>query len=179
MMDEEDLHSAAKSGDAAAVARCLAAGISPEARDPNGNTPLVRCARYGSLEAAKALLKGGAAIESANADGLTSLIFAAKEGQLELVQFLLQAGANKEAKDSNMSTALLYASYHGHVEVVRVLLAAGCSKSPVNAFGARSRPARWQQAALSPFKHAHSLPRLAGKTAGDLATPEVRAAGLL
>src|SRR6185295_8875657 len=54
------LHAAAAKGDAAAIARLIAAGEKPNVQDSHGRTPLHVAAHFGHQAAAQALLKGGA-----------------------------------------------------------------------------------------------------------------------
>jgi ankyrin repeat protein len=99
------LVTAAGEGDAAAVARLLAAVADPNAsvpgRAPSGQafqtTALREAAGNGRLEAARLLLEGGADPSRADGDGITPLMGAAVRGQLEVLRLLLGRGTAVDA----------------------------------------------------------------------------------
>jgi ankyrin repeat protein len=128
---------AAQTGDAAAVARLLAAGADPSAlvtgRDASGestglqSTPLYAAARYGQLKAARVLLDAGAGPSLANSEGSTPLMLAAEEGTLEVLRLLLARGAAVDAVDPRDGcTAFHYACYNNHPGCAEALVQAGC-----------------------------------------------------
>ncbi|MDI6812191.1 MAG: ankyrin repeat domain-containing protein [Desulfitobacteriaceae bacterium] len=114
-------------GDVAVVRLFLASGMSPDARDKEGLTPLIAAAYNGHLEAARLLAGRGADLNGREAKfGGTALIHAARNGHPEVVRMLLEKGANPEIADTKEGrTALLWAVRHNHSEVVRALLDRG------------------------------------------------------
>jgi ankyrin repeat protein len=96
----DQLAQAALQGDAAAVARLLAAGADPNAsvpgQMPSGevvqSTALCEAATTGQLEVVRLLLDAGAQPGRAAGDGTTPLMAAAGEGQLEVLRLLLARG---------------------------------------------------------------------------------------
>ncbi len=59
-----ELVTRAGEGDAGAVARLLAAGVDPNARDRNGNTALILAADKGYIDVVRVLLERGAAVKT-------------------------------------------------------------------------------------------------------------------
>jgi uncharacterized protein len=130
------LHAAAARGEAAEIARLIAAGAAREARDAQGRTALHVAAFAGQREAVRALVAGGAdpnAFESARYDILT---IAAVAGDGELVRLAVSLGANPRLVTSPYTgTALIAAAHLGHVAVVQALIEAGAPLDHVNNLG--------------------------------------------
>lgn len=84
------LHSAAVSGDVAAIRSLLAGGADVNARDEGRSTPLHMAALLGDVAAIRALLTGGADINARAEEGVTPLHFAAMR---KLVLAALEADA--------------------------------------------------------------------------------------
>ena len=99
---EDNIWSAAKNGDLAAIERHLQDGADIDGINPAfGQTPLVRAALVGQLEAVDWLLQNGAAVNGRTKDGGTPLHAAAFLGRVEVAKLLLQHGADTEAKNNN------------------------------------------------------------------------------
>jgi ankyrin repeat protein len=133
-------------GRTAIVERLVAAGASPEARQP-AELRLLLAAESGDLEALRASLADGVEVDAPDRResqrGRTALMLAAAEGHEVLVAALLEAGADttrsddageKKARqtfalmmrnDARGRTALHLAAAAGHAGVVRLLMAAG------------------------------------------------------
>ena len=108
-------------------------GADCEARaEPDGESPLVKAARYGHAECVAALLKAGAAPDAAGRDG-TALTHAAAAGALQAVEALLAAGANPGLADDAGNTPLGLATRHGHIRCVHRLAVAGTFAAPAPA----------------------------------------------
>jgi ankyrin repeat protein len=147
------LLNAAMKGDAAAVARLLAAGADPNAlvteRLPSGevvqSTALVMAGRPDNLlaaghdpdrvlaailasrEAARLLLDGGADPSLAGGDGCTPLMNAAGDGHLKALRLLLGRGAAVDAVHPVSGwTAFHDACCYNHAECAEALARAGC-----------------------------------------------------
>jgi general secretion pathway protein A len=115
----------AEVGNLAEVQALLAAGVSPEARDGAGMTPLMLAVVHDHGAVAEQLLAGGADVNASDDGGVTALMLAASNGRAALLQRLVARGANVDARTRAGWTALIYAAWNGHQSVVRRLLAAG------------------------------------------------------
>jgi hypothetical protein len=135
----ELLVKAAYAGDAAAVARLLAAGADPHASvgvpNPAGlgsgqvlrTTPLCVAAGSGRLEAARVLLEGGADPSLAGGDGFTPLMLAAGRGHPEVLRLLLGCGAAVDAVHPRNGTAAFHAAcINNYPDCAEALAQAGC-----------------------------------------------------
>src|SRR6266498_4678422 len=71
------LLAAARGGDSAAVARALAAGATPNARNRVGETALVIALKAGRTELAQQMIDSGADVNLAAVNGITPLMAAA------------------------------------------------------------------------------------------------------
>jgi ankyrin repeat protein len=117
------LHEAAAAGDAVAAAALLRAGADPDAKEPEGHTPLYRAS---AGEVARVLLAAGAAadVTSGPTRG-TPLHQAARRGSCPVAAALLDHGANVEARDAKGETPLRRAVNCRQAEVVRELVRRG------------------------------------------------------
>jgi ankyrin repeat protein len=121
-----DIHQAAYQEKLESVREQLAQGISPDARNRYGMTPLALAAEAGNLRIVQLLLEHKANPNLALPGGETPLMTAARTGRLEVVQALLAAGADPNAKeDAKGQSALLWAAAEGHADVVQALIEAG------------------------------------------------------
>jgi len=103
-----DVFSAIRSGDIAAVKTALLAAADVNGRDSEGSTPLMYAALYSNTECMRLLLDRGADPNAANQAGGVALIWAA--GNLDKVQLLVERGANVNAQSKLGKTALLAAA---------------------------------------------------------------------
>jgi cytohesin len=126
------IHAAARKGDAKAVQRRLALGISPNSRHLLSlDTPLIEAARRGHLDTVKVLVEGGADVNLQGEAFYGPLHCAAYSGHLETVKYLLEHGASVglfEGHDRPLNSA----AQAGHVHIAKVLLA---HKADINAQG--------------------------------------------
>ena len=116
---------AVKIGNKAVVKILLANGAQIEARDNNGDTPLLCAANYGHKDVVEILLKNKARIEATDRVRGTPLHNAAMCGSKAVVEILLANGAQIEAADKEGGTPLHNAAMCGHKDVVVILLANG------------------------------------------------------
>jgi ankyrin repeat protein len=122
---ETQLHQAARAGDLSLLQARLQQGISPDARDPNGRTPLLEAAAAGQITAMELLLAKGARVNLSSPDGETPLIAAARRGNLDALQLLLDSGADLNRRSRGYGTALEAAERLGHSEAAALLRRAG------------------------------------------------------
>lgn len=121
---------AASDGNTAALSFLLHVGANANAREAEGETPLMYAAVEGRSEAVLFLLRSGAEINAVSMNNETALGRAAAMGRTETVRILVEKGANIERGGNHGSTPLMYASSQGHLQIVRLLLKKG---SQVNA----------------------------------------------
>jgi ankyrin repeat protein len=110
----------------------------PDARSPDGFTPLHLAVFGRNPAAAKALIEAGAdldAISSATFAQVTPLGTAAAFGVDDLARLLLHAGADPNATGDHGSTPLHAAATNGNRELVELLLAHGASSAVRNRHG--------------------------------------------
>jgi uncharacterized protein len=132
------LHWAVYNNDEDLVAKLLAAGANPDARNDYASTPLAEAAVVGNTAIIRRLLKAGADVESPNADGQTALMVVARSANVEAAQLLLKAGANVNAHEAwRGQTALMWAAAQSQPAMVKLLIKRGAKvneRSSLNNF---------------------------------------------
>ena len=101
-----DPWAAAIIGDLDTLQRALEAGLSPDAREPNGSTPLILAAMFGQTDLVPFLIERKAQVNIQNNDGSTALIVAAFFGHPDIVTLLLESGAETDLRNNDGVTAL-------------------------------------------------------------------------
>ena len=102
-----DLVAAIRNADGRAIGLLLAAGADVNARDAEGNTPLILASLYASPECVKLLIQKGADVNAANKAGATALIRAATN--YESTRLLVDAGAKVRVQTALSNTPLILA----------------------------------------------------------------------
>ena len=125
--DAPDLFRAVRDDDRAAVQQLLRQGANPNAREPDGTTPLGWAAVRANAEITELLLKAGANANLTNELGLGPLALAVANGPLALVEQLLAAGADPNVARENGENPLMTAARLGRVDVLERLLANGAA----------------------------------------------------
>ena len=97
---------AARAGDVDAVREAVSAGLSLDARDGLGRTPLVVAVVHGRKRCVDVLLDGGADPETPSGHRSRPLAYAAFRGDAALCARLLGAGADPNKKAADGWTAL-------------------------------------------------------------------------
>ncbi|MEC4735587.1 MAG: ankyrin repeat domain-containing protein [Wolbachia endosymbiont of Halictus tumulorum] len=118
------LHSAVRSDDGEVVKLVLKETQSPciDAKDTEGDTPLMWTAETGYVNAAQVLLEYGASVEAKNNNGMTALHWAAKNNHIEVMKLLIGKGANVNVQDNYGKTPLNCAREEGHGEIAGYLV---------------------------------------------------------
>jgi len=130
---EQQGHNAPEPSWVTTVRLLLDSGANIEARNAEGDTPLLRAAAYGQTEIFQLLLERGAKMNVREKLGMTPLIAAAcacavatMNGTYDILKILLQNGVDVNAKDHDGRTALmLAASSPDDVSSVKLLLSHG------------------------------------------------------
>ncbi len=132
------IHRGARMGSSMLVQGQLSKGVSPDARDKHGNTPLhyVRNKRTATI-----LIVNGADVNAKNNDGVTPLhlvplkstFFEKLTGGLSNV--LLKNGADPNVKDNGGNTPLHDAARFGQVKMIGLLLKHGANPDTKNVEG--------------------------------------------
>ncbi len=148
-----DLVKAIRNADAQVVRELIENGADVNARDADGNTPLILASFYASPECVALLLEQGADADVANRAGVTALVRAATN--YEKTRVLVDAGAKVGVRTSDLgNTPLILASRRaGNSRTVKLLLERGASATERNNVG------------ISPI--------ISGAASGDLETVRV------
>jgi hypothetical protein len=119
------------------VAIMLGHGADIEAKDVQGNTPLMLACERGDFLVVVELLDTDAVLNTANwATGMTPLMRACKSKNDELLGELMHRGADVGALDNNRCSALHHACMSGYVLGCVTLLNAGVDADLQDIFGA-------------------------------------------
>ena len=134
---DRDLIEAARKGDAAGIARLLAAGADVDARDSANRTALHHATEDNHMAAAIALIEAGADVNASDGASIdhTPYLLAGARGYLEILVPMLAHGADLASTNGYGGTALIPACERGFVEVARVLIEAGTDLDHVNRMG--------------------------------------------
>jgi uncharacterized protein len=106
-----------------------------EAKDADGNTPLLAAVNRSDTIEVRRLVEAGADVNAATASGVTPLMNAAGMGNKEAVELLIQKGANVNHKTSGNYTPLMQAALLGQTEIVKILLDAGADPAVTDTGG--------------------------------------------
>ncbi|MDE0092482.1 MAG: ankyrin repeat domain-containing protein [Oligoflexia bacterium] len=117
----EELLEAVKKNQIESVQKLLDQSADVNARNNNGETPLILASYYGRPKIAQILLNRGALVNAQNNNGWNSLMFAAYYGHPEIVHQLLNKGIDVHAKNNKSETASILASYYGRANIINLI----------------------------------------------------------
>jgi ankyrin repeat protein len=122
-----DLVTAIRDADAPAVCKLVENGADVNARDAEGNTPLILASFYASPKCVALLLEKGADANAANEAGVTALIRAATN--YEKARLLVDAGAKVWTRTADLGNTplILAARRAGNSRTVKLLLERGAN----------------------------------------------------
>ncbi|QJT94850.1 ankyrin repeat domain-containing protein [Wolbachia endosymbiont of Diaphorina citri] len=92
-----------------------------DAKDTEGDTPLMWAAESGRVNAAEVLLDHGASTEVKNNYGMTALHWAAKENESRVAKLLIDKGADVYAEDKDGKKPIDLARERNHSSVEKLL----------------------------------------------------------
>jgi ankyrin repeat protein len=130
-----ELLAAAAAGQAAEVARLIAAGADIEARDSQGRTALLLAVAGNHVAMAKALLAAGASPNAQAANRDTPWLLAGASGRTEIVAAMFPHKPDLTIRNRYGGNALIPACERAHVETVKLLLTSGIDVDHVNDLG--------------------------------------------
>lgn len=130
-----DLLAAAKAGHAAEVSRLIAAVTDLNARDAQGQTPLLLAVAGNHVAVARALLAAGADLNAQAANRDTPWLLAGASGRSEIIAAMLPLKPDLSIRNRYGGNALIPACERAHVETVRLLLTSGIDLDHVNDLG--------------------------------------------
>ena len=130
-----DLVTAIRDADAQAVRKLIENGADVNARDAEGNTPLILASFYASPKCVALLLEKGADANAANKAGVTALIRAATN--YEKTRLLVDAGAKVRVRTADLGNTplILAARRAGNSRTVKLLLEHGADATERNNAG--------------------------------------------
>jgi len=130
------LLAAAARGDAAEIAKLVAAGGNVNVRDGYGRTPLHVAAYGGHVDAMRALARAGGDVNALERDRYDMVTIAAVADDVRTLDAALALGNSAKNVTSRYDgTALIAAAHLGHDGVVRSLIVAGAPLDHVNNLG--------------------------------------------
>jgi ankyrin repeat protein len=115
------IHDAAAAGDVAAVMSLIKGGVSPNALDEAGETPLIVASRTDRKEVANVLVQLGADARIASPNGTTPLHAAALTDDANLIYVLTGVRPDVNARDADGDTPLMLAAEAGKGQAVTAL----------------------------------------------------------
>ena len=130
-----DLVAAIRDADALAIRRLIDNGAGVDARDAEGNTPLILASFYASPNCVQLLLEKGADVNAANQAAVTALIRAATDH--EKARLLVDAGARVGVRTADLGNTplILAARRAGNSRTVKLLLERGADARERNDAG--------------------------------------------
>jgi ankyrin repeat protein len=124
-----------RNGDLQGLRDALDHGASANARDAEGNTPLMLAAVYADVSCAKLLLEGGAEVNVTNNAGATPLMRATFD--YDKLRLLVDHGADVDARSALGNSALMLAARPANSHrAVGLLLSHGADAKATNNWGA-------------------------------------------
>lgn len=126
---DQDIIREAAFGSNDQVEKLLKQGADPNARNEQGDTPLIAYAKKngGNPELINLLLEAGADIDAVDKDGNTALIELVRCGKSQSLQWFLEAGADWDKENNKGQTAHMIARNNHHSDVYELLERAGAA----------------------------------------------------
>ena len=126
---------AAARGDLETLKRLIATGISLEAANAAGETPLHLAVKHNQLAAAVLLIEGGGNINAQAANKDSPWLLAGALGRTEMLRHMIPKGPDFSLRNRFGGNALIPACERAHVETVKLLLTTKMDVNHVNNLG--------------------------------------------
>ena len=126
---------AAARGDLETLKRLIATGISLEAANAAGETPLHLAVKHNQLAAAVLLIEGGGNINAQAANKDSPWLLAGALGRTEMLRHMIPKGLDFSLRNRFGGNALIPACERAHVETVKLLLTTKMDVNHVNNLG--------------------------------------------
>jgi len=126
---------AAARGDLETLKRLIATGISLEAANAAGETPLHLAVKHNQLAAAVLLIEGGGNINAQAANKDSPWLLAGALGRTEMLRHMIPKGPDFSLRNRFGGNALIPACERAHVETVKLLLTTKIDVNHVNNLG--------------------------------------------
>jgi ankyrin repeat protein len=127
---EEQLRKAAAEGNVLRVQTFLEQGVSTQAADEQGITPIFLAAQNGHPKVVALLLERGDSVNPTRQDGITPLFLAGQERRLDVLALLLEKGADVNVQAPIGGVTLLHiGAFRDDREIVTLLLLHGADKN--------------------------------------------------
>lgn len=110
-------------------------GANVNAKNNDGDTPLIEAAKGADKELLELLVASGADVNAKGKDGLTAVDNAAQQGRKNIVKFLLAKDADIGPSDKAKTTPLHLAAEHGKKDMVEFWIAKGADINAKNEHG--------------------------------------------
>ena len=94
--------------DTALIQHLIRKGLSPDARDKDGRTPLMYASASNDLPVVQLLARSANDLEARDKKGRTAFTWAVSQNRLEVVEFLLQKGAAVNTLDKKGNSLAFY-----------------------------------------------------------------------
>ncbi|MHC4540586.1 MAG: ankyrin repeat domain-containing protein [Planctomycetota bacterium] len=113
----------------------IAKGADVNAKNKDGDTPLIEAAKGADLEIVKLLVAGGADVNAKGNNGVTPLQNAARYGRADILELLSATAAQGRPSDKASETLLLLAAQSCKKDTAKLLIAKGADVNAKNEFG--------------------------------------------
>lgn len=110
----------------------------PNARQPDGSTPLQWAAYAGDAAEVRRLIGAGADVNARNDFGASAFAIAAEAGDAAVLAELLKGGADPESPNAEGQTALMAVARTGRTDAAKLLLKAGAKVDAKERWGGQT-----------------------------------------
>lgn len=121
----DSLAGSAAEGNVQVVKLLLKAGVTVDAKDSRGSTPLIEASWAGKTDVVNLLIEEKANVNEVTPKPFSALLAAIFQKHDDAALKLLEKGANPNVVDSNGVSPLMEVAWHGNVNLIKALIAKG------------------------------------------------------